>query len=252
MRFSALSIAIILSATIAHQAAANDYFSDVPAGRQSAGPADYSSSVHSDAHAAVEERLPAPTGGVFSGSDAGRAPRVSLQRPIVGETVPVDQVDLRAAFAAQEMFGSTIPAKTVGFGHHRLAAGCDGISCDVGCDSGCGHGGCYSCQSCVAHGDVQLPTSTLLQFFRSNKCNTHVWDGYQQKCGLVHKHVMGECDCAAKSHCGCRLGSAFGSCGEILPPMPRAACGLRKACACDVSPCGGGGCDGFGCAGCSH
>lgn len=248
MRFSALSIAIILSATIAHQAAANDDFSDVLADLPFAGP----SVVPGYAQAPVEELLPAPTGFVLPASGTFQAPHASLQRPVAIATEAVDQVDMHAAFAAQEMFGSTISANTVGFGHHRLAAGCGGSSCDGGCDSGCGHGGCDSCQSCVAHDDVQLPSSTFLQYFRSNKCNTHVWDGYQQECGFAHKHVMGECDCAAKSRRGCRLGSAFGSCGEILAPMPRAACGLRKGCACDASPCDAAGCDAVGCAGCSH
>lgn len=251
MRFSALSIAIIFSATIAHHATANNAFSDVLAELKFAGPSNDAPSVPSYAQARIEELLPAPTGFVLPEAASVSTAKVSLQRPIVNAAAPETQIDMDAAFTAQEIFGSTISANTVGFGHHGLASGCAGLSCDGGCDSACGHGGCESCQSCVAHDDVQLPSSTFLQYFRSNKCNTHVWDGYQQKCGHSHKHVMGECDCAAKSSRGCRLGSAFGSCGEILAPMPRAACGLRKACNCDASHCDSG-CDDAGCADCSH
>ena len=70
-----------------------------------------------------------------------------------------------------------------------------GGHCQTGCDQD------YVCQP---HEVPQLPNSTLLQYFRSNKCNTHVWDGYRQKCPSSQKHLMGTCDCFdKKKKAGC-------------------------------------------------
>lgn len=222
MRFHALSIAIILSATIVSPTVAGDDFGDA----LSFPP----NSLHE-----FDELLPPAAPSDFGSSDTDGVPRSSLLRPFVGNVALTNRVDMDAAFEMQENLDSTVPASTVGFGHHRIAAGCDGSACNGGCDA---------CETCVSHDHVQLPSSTFLQYFRSNKCNTHVWDGYQQKCNDSRKHLMGDCDCAMKSRRGCRLGSAFGSCGEILPPMPRPACGRKT---CDAAPCDSIGCDSVGC-----
>jgi hypothetical protein len=72
--------------------------------------------------------------------------------------------------------------------------------------------GCENVVTCIPHLPPNLPHSTFLQYFRSNKCNSNVWQGYQQKCGLGHHHVQGTCDCfnphrkdcfgITNSHCG--------------------------------------------------
>jgi hypothetical protein len=63
-------------------------------------------------------------------------------------------------------------------------------SCGGGCDHGRGHH-----VTCIPHLPPNLPYSTFLQYFRSNKCYSNVWQGYQQKCGLGHDHIHGTCDC---------------------------------------------------------
>lgn len=80
---------------------------------------------------------------------------------------------------------------------------------------GCGHGYGHHCGqvvTCLPHVAPNLPNSTFLQYFRSNKCYSNVWDGYHQKCGCGHAHIHGTCDCcdphrrscfsAGHSHCG--------------------------------------------------
>lgn len=74
------------------------------------------------------------------------------------------------------------------------------------------HCGCDNVVTCIPHLPPNLPHSTFLQYFRSNKCNSNVWQGYHQKCGYGHDHIHGTCDCfnphrkscfATKhSHCG--------------------------------------------------
>ncbi len=71
-----------------------------------------------------------------------------------------------------------------------------------GCNRGC-NTGCDEAITCVPHDKVVLPNSTLRQYFRSNKCYVHVWDGYRQKCGSSHDHLMGNCDCFDPNRKGC-------------------------------------------------
>ena len=117
------------------------------------------------------------------------APKVALQDPIPAK-VPVaakkaDQIDLEKMFAASEK----TPAETVGHllhGHHG------------GCDANCG----TQTIECSPHVKPYLPSSTMYQYFRTNKCNTHVWDGYQQRCRKANAHLSGKCDCFESSHHG--------------------------------------------------
>lgn len=127
--------------------------------------------------------------------------------------------------------------------------GCCGeiIDAGCGCRSACGRTGCGlgKCKQedtsvCMPRTDVNLPSSTLRQYFRSGRCNTNIWDGYTQKCGPNHEHAHGTCDCHLKKKRGCCLG---GCCGEILPPR-QCFDGCDSACdvGCDTcgSGCGGG------------
>ncbi len=128
--------------------------------------------------------------------------------------------------------------------------GCD----DGGCASGnCGSGSCRdgSCGEggfCTPHNQPNLPGSTLRQYWKSNSCNTNLWDGYQNKC---RKPLFG-----GKSG-GCGLGGncADGSCDVVVPSQ--AACGTQQyavpsytapsyssqSAACDSGSCDAGGCD---------
>lgn len=114
------------------------------------------------------------------------APKVALQDPIPAVTPESsDQVDFDTLFSLQE--ASTPVAEVVGHIHNR---------CDVP------H--CNPVIVCTPHVAPNLPTSTLIQYFRSNKCHTHVWDGYQQHCHN-NKHMRGDCDCfknGGKHGCG--------------------------------------------------
>ena len=86
-----------------------------------------------------------------------------------------------------------------------MAGSCDSCAGNHGC-------GCGREITCIPHLPPNLPHSTFLQYFRSNKCNSNVWQGYQQKCGLGHDHVHGTCSCfdphrkdcfgLTNSHCG--------------------------------------------------
>ena len=133
----------------------------------------------------------------------------------------------------------------------KLGCGCGGgcgeiIDAGCGCQSGCGLTGCGlgKCKQeakavCMPRTEVNLPSSTLRQYFRSNRCNTNIWDGYSQKCDSNHEHAHGTCDCHVKKKRGCCLG---GGCGEILPPRQ-----CFDACDAGCDACGSG-CDG----GCGH
>ncbi len=106
------------------------------------------------------------------------APTVSLQEPLAADlpqTVP--QIDLDAAFALQEI-KSGVDAQAAS---HLLDHDKQG-SCDEGI-------------LCTPHVPASLPTSSFYQYFRSNKCNTNVWDGYRQNCRSANKHLNGTCDC---------------------------------------------------------
>ncbi|MDA8744201.1 hypothetical protein N9N28_06165 [Rubripirellula amarantea] len=174
-----------------------------------------------------------------------------------------------ANLAQQELAeaSDSVSANSVGFMkiHAACNSGCDG-ACDGGCDSyepvrkrlrkpacescvvlppdgcDCGCGGHQSCLSkrhheeepkvCMPRREVNLPQSSLREYFRSNRCYTNVWDGYSQECGSHHKHIHGTCDCHIKKDRKSCLGG--GGCGEILPAQPcgQAGCDDQANCGC--------------------
>ncbi|EMI17858.1 secreted protein [Rhodopirellula maiorica SM1] len=88
-------------------------------------------------------------------------------------------------------------------------------------DCACGHHGCQNgCASrtacepayiCKPHEVPVLPNSTLRQYFRSDPCSVHLWDGYalerQQHCDKHHKHIHNRCECNNRGQCeSCVLG----------------------------------------------
>ena len=125
------------------------------------------------------------------------------------------------------------------------ASGCgEIIDARCGCDCGCGSKrGCrlkrkkqVEQKVCMPRRDVNLPSSTLQQYFRSDRCYTNVWDGYSRECGKNHEHIHGTCDCGTKKKRSCLSGHCRGGCGEILPP--RQACNDCESCdACDSGYC---------------
>lgn len=133
--------------------------------------------------------------------------RIALQDPVPSEQPAISkspsstgqQFDLNEDFALQTP-SPAVPSRVVGH-HHMHSAG-------VGCDQsvGCGNG-----MVCCPHPIVNLPTSTLLQYFRSHPCYTNVWDGYQRKC-THHTHLHGTCDCFQRNY--------HEECGEVLECAP--------------------------------
>ncbi len=139
-------------------------------------------------------------------------PLVSLQSPVSKATDSIatdsktaapdasqsveNHFDLDAAFALQESKAG-VPAQTVGHVLHQDdKCGCDAPEPEF---------------VCTPHTPASLPTSSFYQYFRSNKCNTHVWDGYRQPCRHSNAHVNGTCDCFKEKEHSCQTG-----CGEIL------------------------------------
>ena len=117
-----------------------------------------------------------------------QSPQVALQDPIATDPQPSDRVDLEEAFAMQGMqtVKTEVPLQTVG----HINGHCESQVCD-------------SVITCRPRTKPNLPSSTFYQYFRSNACNTNVWDGYQQKCCGSQKHTLGECDCFSKSGKSC-------------------------------------------------
>ncbi|KAA5544582.1 hypothetical protein FYK55_09710 [Roseiconus nitratireducens] len=110
--------------------------------------------------------------------------------------------------------------------------GC-GNSCEGHCGHGCHGGHCghlLTETACTPYVTPQLPTSTFYQYWRSNACNTHVWDGYRNRCH-AQLNLGGHC---GNGHCGsghCGSGQCgSGQCGGNCGPAP-------------VEWVGGGSCD---------
>ncbi|TWU57238.1 hypothetical protein [Rubripirellula reticaptiva] len=251
MRISALSIAIVVANVLAPQAfAKNDFsalladlsFGDAPPSARvvqnqsnnasafdidealtlSAPTQLESAAVETtEVFNAVDKLVPVPQS--FAMPSFAEVPaKVSLQAPIAVAPHATDAIDLNAAFALQDLESSqtSVSAQSVGFGHHGSHSG--PLATAIHGNHGCASGVCDSVSDCTPHVAPCLPSSTLLQYFRTSKCNTHVWDGYQQKCGFGQKHVNGTCDCFKQRQ----------GCGQLLPA------------------CNGPSCDGPSCRGC--
>ncbi|MGB7328171.1 MAG: hypothetical protein WBD31_25065 [Rubripirellula sp.] len=250
MRISALSIAIVVATVLApHAFAKNDFsallsdlsFGDAPPSaravqnqskRASAFDVDEAlsltaptqiESAAADVAESVDKLVPVPQS--FAMPSFAEVPaKVSLHDPIAVAPQVNDTIDLNAAFALQDLESSqtSTSAQSVGFGHHRSHAG--PIATAIHGNQGCASGVCDSVNDCTPHVAPCLPSSTLLQYFRTSKCNTHVWDGYQQKCGFGQKHVNGTCDCF-KNRQGC---------GQLLPARNGHGCSGPSCNGCDT------------------
>ncbi|MCD0458293.1 hypothetical protein [Roseiconus lacunae] len=117
-------------------------------------------------------------------------------------------------------------AATPAHAHAAPAGDCQSCGNHAACD--CQHGckGCGSCLgnrihqgACTPYMPPQLPTSTFYQYWRSNACNTNVWDGYQNRCrttidlSIHHKHRRG-CD----------------ACGNVYNSVPANWCDMQESC----------------------
>jgi len=206
MRTSAITAAILAIATLTTSLSAQDDFSALLADLS------FGDAPSRHEHLAVVEQEPAEdlkpisTGFTMPGmlesapQVAPGIPQVALQDPIPATTPkPSDQIDLDAAFDLQDQ--QTTKTEVVGHIHNR----CDAVP------------NCDSVITCTPHVAPVLPSSTFMQYFRSNKCYTHVWDGYHQNCGKNHKHLHGECDCFknGSKQRGCN-GSSIRGCNDCV------------------------------------
>ncbi|QDT08750.1 hypothetical protein [Planctomycetes bacterium K23_9] len=148
--------------------------------------------------------------------------------------------------------GQSQPMHAQQFNHAGPAPASFQQPCDSGCAStggGCLNGSCRSgnCESgfCTPHNMPNLPGSTLRQYWRSNACNSNVWDGYQNEC---RKPLFG------KKRCGQEEGCATEGCATEgwVPPPSQAPCDTQVSC--DVpsyveaptASCDSGSCDANG------
>ena len=138
----------------------------------------------------------------------------TLQAPLTSPSDAPGAVNFQEAFAAQE----SIPSAAV------IAPPQPAVPCDSGCATDAGCDSCRTSHSesiCRPYVRPNLPNSTLLQYFRSNRCYSRIWDGYRQRCPSSLNHVDGTCDCFdKKKQCGC---------GPVLAP----ACNTAACDACD-------------------
>ena len=199
MRISALTASVFALTTLANYVSANDDFSALLADLSFGDAPTLEKPLEKVEEIRVAELKPVPTGlsmpAMVESTPPSQVvpltpaapPKVALQDPIP-ESEPTLQIDLEAAFALQDVGLSdpAVKAKPVGFGQPN----CLGDACDQGV-------------VCRPHTPANLPTSTILQYFRSHPCYSNVWDGYRYDCGPHHKHLHGECDCFNGKHSGC-------------------------------------------------
>ena len=93
-------------------------------------------------------------------------------------------------------------------------AGACGTGCGASgsCGKGCGNGLCSE-GYCVPHTPPNLPYSTLRQYFKSNACNSRVWDGYRNSCTFSSKNSAGQCSSKQRQGCGAK----GMNCGKVYP-----------------------------------
>ena len=109
-------------------------------------------------------------------------------------------------------------------------------SCDApnACGS-CGKNGCrlaqrFSETPCQAYVPPQIPTSSFYQYWRSNACNTRVWDGFRNRCHTtvdlsMHRKSCQPCAGGCSSGCGpiCESNAAL-DCGPVPTEWCDAGC----------------------------
>lgn len=118
------------------------------------------------------------------------APRVELMKPL---PTPVPRIVPTQTKTVLSESLESVTASVVGYRHN--------------------HNDCVEAPAveqyevyCRPRESVQLPTSSLYEYFRSHPCYTNVWEGYGIHCGSHHKHLHGECECfqnSANVNCDC-------------------------------------------------
>ena len=158
-------------------------------------------------------------------------------------------VDPPAAAVPVAMDTEALPAPSTiapNSAQEAVVADCGG-QCNDGCSGQCGNG-CGDCGHrfikegfCQPYTPPQLPNSTFYQYWRSNACNTHVWDGFRNRC-----HAQIDLSVHHKSNCGCNDGCGSNGCGNACNQgcdLGSGDCGPVPAEWCRKQDCDSGGCD---------
>jgi len=245
MRTSAFAAAFVITATLVSSVRAEDdfsalladlTFSDAPAAAEPLAVAASEPAEELKPVPALELPAASPSSidisEMLESSEPIAAPLVALQDPVPSPKSATNPnvVDFNTAFALQSQSPSVSGQPSVS-GHpsvsgqlagHRLHS----AGCQTGCDQRANCGGGVICRPRTK---PNLPSSTLLQYFRSDACYTNVWDGYQRKCPSCHKHIHGTCDCFNRN--------LHANCGEVLPCAPNACCGPAGCGDCVTADC---------------
>ena len=141
--------------------------------------------------------------GIPAIPESKTASQVTLNRPVVSQSDSAVAVD---AFQQAGRIGQPVvsplqdpslptPAfasQLTGHRHHAVDTSCHAVA--------------EHAIPCRPRTRPNLPSSTILQYFRSDACYTNVWDGYHRSC-KHHDHLHGTCDCFRDQS----------PCGEVLP-----------------------------------
>jgi hypothetical protein len=222
MRTSAFAVAIVVAANLVSSVSAEDDFSalladltftDPPAAARplAAVPEETLQELRSVPAIQLPPTVPSKI-DVFEMLENGdldtglSGPQVALQDPVPSQPPAAPLVDLDAVFALQAP-PAELSGKVVGHRLHPLSTDCQSCSQPSACvESG------IVCRPRTA---VQLPTSSLRQYFRSDPCYTNLWDGYHRKCSH-HEHIHGICDCFNQRR--------MADCREVINSAPCTSC----------------------------
>lgn len=194
MRKSRFALAFLATFSIATTAQADD-FSALLADLNFDNATSVSKTLTLTDPPAQQQLRQAPTELVMPEQDAPAKPTVSLQTPVPAAGPKVaTEIDLNDAFSLQESKAGVDAQAAACFLDHDKKGSCD--ECED----------CEDALLCTPHTAAHLPSSSFYQYFRSNKCNSQVWDGYRQHCRSSNKHLNGTCDCfkprpPKKPHC---------------------------------------------------
>ncbi|QEG02471.1 hypothetical protein Mal15_65920 [Stieleria maiorica] len=143
---------------------------------------------------AIDEPVQATELTTAPAAEAMTLPQAAEKLPAPPAPLADDQPHDQVAAAAPIATVASCQSCNSGCGHHCQAAG-----------HNCGHR--YQPGSCQPYMPPQLPTSTFYQYWRSNACNVHVWDGFQNRC---KPHI--DLSIHGKSHGCCKSGCCNGAC----------------------------------------
>ncbi|MCC9599570.1 hypothetical protein LOC67_03280 [Stieleria sp. JC731] len=156
---------------------------------------------------AVPQQAPAVEAGAQSALGlelpAEPLPEIPATAPVAETAAPVEAsalTNVPAPIPAPAPIVDSVAAEPCQSCGDNYASAC---GCNNGCNGGCKLGNKLSNRfqegSCMPYMPPQMPTSTFYQYWRSNACNTNVWDGYRNRCNgkidmSIHRDKAHGCD----------------------------------------------------------